>query len=358
LERAEQVILLLISGQGILLTFALLSTIVKKRWSNFFLGCILLVFTLEILNAWATTIGYHSSGHLFPFWILGSYLILPPALFFFVKANTKASFRFRYSDVRYFVPAFIEILVASFAFYSNRILGTDYHLIENRFWFFFTEILPVIGMIATMLYFGFTLYQLTTQFKTHQLKQGISPLSKLYIFFGVFLLLTLLWILQSFFQVAAFNAIKTLLLLFIFVLGYLGYFRPQFFDAPEIVKLQKRSNSYSHLNDAKELKRLRQLFEEEKIYLRQKLTLDQVAEELNLPKRYLSELINTYHQTSFRNFVNQFRIKEAIERIKDPEQSHKSILGIAMDVGFNSKSTFNQSFKAQTGKNPSDFLKK
>ncbi|MBO0341156.1 MAG: helix-turn-helix domain-containing protein [Allomuricauda sp.] len=356
MKNFEQIVLLLISGQGILLSLALLSTILKRRWSTFFLGLIILVFTLEILNAWATGIGYHSTPHMLPFWILGSYLILPSALFFFVKANTKASFLFRGKDILYFVPACIEIGLAGFVFYSNRLLGTDYHLIENQFWFFLTEILPLIGMVAVLAYFGFVLLQLTAQYKNYRSKMGLQSLTKLYIFFAVFLFLTLLWALQSFFQIEVFNIIKTLLLLFIFAMGYLGYFQPRFFDVPEIIKFQKRKNNYPNLDDSTELERLRHLFEKEKVFLKQKLTLAQVAEQLNLPERYLSELINTHHKTSFRHFVNQFRVNEAIERIQNPQQRHKSLLGIAMDVGFNSKSTFNQSFKVQTGKNPSDYL--
>ncbi|WP_228235867.1 helix-turn-helix domain-containing protein [Allomuricauda sp. M10] len=358
MKNFEQIVLLLISGQGILLSLGLISTIVKKRWSNFFLGWIILVLTLEMLNAWAMTIGYHGTKHLFPFWILGSYLILPPAILFFLKASTKASFRFSKKHVLYFVPACVEILLAAFAFYSNKIWGTDIHLIKNPFWFFLTEILPVIGMVSVLVYFALTLFGLTLQLKGHPGRTGSRPLIKLYLFFGVFSLLTLLWILQSFFKIEVFEVIKTLILLFIFILGYLGYFQPKFFDVPEFVKSQNKRNSYPNLDDAKELERLNHLFEVDKLFLQPKLTLEQVAEQLHLPERYLSELINSYHKTTFRHFVNQFRVKEAIDQIQDPKQAHKSLLGIAMDVGFSSKSTFNQSFKAQTGKNPSDFLKK
>ncbi len=358
MKNFEQIVLLLISGQGILLSLGLISTVVKKRWSNFFLGWMILVLTIEMLNAWAMTIGYHSTKHMFPFWILGSYLILPPALLFFVRANTKSSFQFNRKNLLYFIPACIEILLAAFAFYSNRLWGTNYHLIKNAFWFFLTEILPVIGTISVLVYFGITLYRLSLQLKSHPGRTGSRPLFKLYMLFGFFSLLMLLWVLQSFFNLELFELIKVVILLFIFILGYLGYFQPNFFDVPEFVKFQNKKSSYPNLDDEKELDRLDHLFEVEKIFLHQKLTLEQVAKQLNLPERYLSELINSYHKTTFRHFVNQFRVKEAIEQIQDPKQSHKSLLGIAMDVGFNSKSTFNQSFKSLTGKNPSDFLEK
>jgi AraC-like DNA-binding protein len=49
-------------------------------------------------------------------------------------------------------------------------------------------------------------------------------------------------------------------------------------------------------------------------------------------------------------------VKEVIERMANPSEKHKSLLGIALDAGFNSKSSFNQVFKQHTGKTPSEYL--
>jgi AraC-like DNA-binding protein len=44
--------------------------------------------------------------------------------------------------------------------------------------------------------------------------------------------------------------------------------------------------------------------------------------------------------------------------MKDPQVQHKTLVALAMEAGFNSKSTFNQVFKMQTGMTPSEYLKK
>ncbi|WP_282079371.1 helix-turn-helix domain-containing protein [Aquimarina algiphila] len=83
-----------------------------------------------------------------------------------------------------------------------------------------------------------------------------------------------------------------------------------------------------------------------------------MATVLNLPERYISGLINTYHNTNFNTYVNTFRVADTMSRIKDSKERNKSILGIALESGFSSKSSFNGAFKTITGKNPSDFFNK
>lgn len=80
MENFEQIILLMVSGQGVLLSIALLSSLFKKNYSNFFLEIITSVITIEILFIWGIRVSYFNNENAFPFYILGSYLIIPPAL--------------------------------------------------------------------------------------------------------------------------------------------------------------------------------------------------------------------------------------------------------------------------------------
>lgn len=359
MQNIEQIILLLVSGQGLLLSLALLSAVFKKKYSSFFLGIITVVITLEILNIWGMRVSYHTSENAFPFWVFGSYLMLPPALWLFVKTNTQPTFQLKIKHALLFVPAFIEIIVELLSYYSNKILKTNYHLIENIFWHAITEIVPVIGMILVLVLFGKALRNLTIQLKKKPSTQSnFRQISKLFIFFLVFSFLTLFWLLVTLFDFQIFYVIEVILLVFLFTLGYLGYFQPSFFDIPKILKTQIIRDNFSQFNDDIELERLRVLFEVEKIYTKQKLSVKEVATHLHLPERYVSGLINLYHNSSFNSYVNAFRVKEALQRINDPRQHNKTLLGIALESGFNSKSSFNSVFKATTGKNPSDFLKR
>lgn len=359
MKSFEQIILLLVSGQGLLLSFALLSSILKKNYSSFFLGIITTVITIEILNIWGIRASYHNLENAFPFWVFGSYLSLPPALWLFVKLNTQPTFQLKNEYTILFIPALIEIITELFSFYSNKLLGTKYDLIENSFWFALTEIVPVITMVGVLIFFAKQLNRLNKRLKKLPIaKNKFLQNSRLYIFFIAFSLLTLFWVLIVIFDFQVFIVIEIILLFFLFLLGYIGYFKPSFFDIPKVLKTEIVKEKFSQYDDEKELKRLNLLFENEKIFTQQKLSLREVASRLHLPERYVSVIINSYHNTTFNSYVNSFRVADVIERINDPKESNKTLIGIAMESGFNSKSSFNSIFKASTGKNPSSFLRK
>ncbi|WP_299431113.1 helix-turn-helix domain-containing protein [uncultured Maribacter sp.] len=355
----EQIILLLVSGQGSLLSFALLSGLLKKNYSNFFLGLITMVITLEILHIWGISMGYHSSKYVIPFWLFGSYLITPPAVWLFMQLNTQPTFQPKPKHFFLFLPAVLEISIEVPLYYGNKIFGTDYRLELNSIWHTFTEEIPVIVMIIVLFSFAKKLKILNTRLKIIKpTKSSFSQLSKLYFFFLVFSFLTIFWLLVSVFNFQLYPIIEVILLLFIFILGYINYFNPTFNTIPKVLKKDIIKEKFPQFYDKKELERLNALFEYEKIFRQQKLTLNEVATILDLPERYISGLINTYHNTNFNTFVNTFRVTDTIKRIKDPKEKNKSILGIALESGFSSKSAFNGTFKTITGKNPSDFLDK
>ncbi|WP_431127181.1 helix-turn-helix domain-containing protein [Flagellimonas flava] len=88
------------------------------------------------------------------------------------------------------------------------------------------------------------------------------------------------------------------------------------------------------------------------------LTIASLAEEIGIPKRKLSELINDHYDQNFVDFINTYRINKAKERLMNPKDSNETILEVLYDVGFNSKSSFNTAFKKKTGITPSEFKSK
>ena len=353
----EQIVLLVIASQGFLLSVALLALGIKRNYSSLFLGLITLVITLELLNAWGMQVGYHSTQNAFPFWIIGSYWILPSAIYLFAQINTQLA-RPKVKALLLFLPALIEIAVEFYAFYANKLAGATYDLLSNIFWFAFTEVLPVMAMVVVLVLYWRNLSSIKARLKELSIQKGLWHISKLYSFFILFALLTVFWFIQGILNLQVFIVIEVILSAFLFTLGFVGYFHPPFFDVPTFLNAKTSKEEFLHYHDDKELLRLKALFETDKIYLKPRLTMNELAEELNLPTRYLSNLISRYHQTDFRNFVNAYRVKEAIERIKDPKESHKTLLAIAMESGFSSKSSFNQIFKTFTGQKPSDYLVK
>ncbi|MCE7991236.1 MAG: helix-turn-helix transcriptional regulator [Roseivirga sp.] len=99
------------------------------------------------------------------------------------------------------------------------------------------------------------------------------------------------------------------------------------------------------------------LLETEKIFLNPELKLGDVAARLHVQSHVLTSLINTQLGKSFFELLNQYRVQEFIEKANQPEYNHLSIFGIAQEVGYKSKSSFNTAFKKQMGVTPSQYLK-
>lgn len=95
----------------------------------------------------------------------------------------------------------------------------------------------------------------------------------------------------------------------------------------------------------------------EKPYLNRELTIYDLSAQLKIPRHFLSEVINEHMGKNFYNLVNEYRVEEVKQRIVDPEYSNLTILAIAYDSGFNSKSSFNTIFKEKTGQTPSEYQK-
>lgn len=95
----------------------------------------------------------------------------------------------------------------------------------------------------------------------------------------------------------------------------------------------------------------------EKPFLNSELTIRDLSENLAVHHKFLSQVINSQFDQNFYDFVNQYRVQEAKEIISKNRDEKMTILEILYEVGFNSKSAFNNAFKKSTGKTPSEFKK-
>lgn len=94
-----------------------------------------------------------------------------------------------------------------------------------------------------------------------------------------------------------------------------------------------------------------------KAYLDTELSLETLSQKVNIPKHHITQLLNDRLHKSFYRFVNEYRINDAIEKLKD-HAGEINILSLAYDCGFNSKSSFNNYFKQLTGDTPSAYRKR
>ncbi len=133
---------------------------------------------------------------------------------------------------------------------------------------------------------------------------------------------------------------------------------PEDFDIPEAEKHERYARSGLKSDIAAEyLDRLIEVMEREKLFLKSNFTIDDLSCATGIPKHHITEVLNEKHGRNFFTFINEYRIKEVIARISDARFQHYTIIAIAFDSGFNSKSTFNTFFKSYTGKTPSQYRK-
>ena len=93
------------------------------------------------------------------------------------------------------------------------------------------------------------------------------------------------------------------------------------------------------------------------LYKDPKLSIHKFAQELDIPRQYISEVLNVYLGISFQDFVNEYRVEAFVVNLKKDQNGQFTLFGLANEVGFNSKSTFNAFFKKYKGLTPSEFKK-
>jgi AraC-like DNA-binding protein len=103
------------------------------------------------------------------------------------------------------------------------------------------------------------------------------------------------------------------------------------------------------------LPRLLALMETDAPWREPELTLADLAHRMRLAPALLSKVINAGTGQNFNDFVNTYRVAEAARRLRDPAFKHYTLLAVALEAGFNSKSTFNRVFKKLNGLTPSEF---
>lgn len=106
-----------------------------------------------------------------------------------------------------------------------------------------------------------------------------------------------------------------------------------------------------------ELLKLKDYMVDKKPFLNPSLTIQDISREIGIPTRELSVLINHQLGQHFYDFVNTYRIENAMDILKDTTKSKVTILEILYEVGFNSKSSFNTAFKKHTGNTPTEYRK-
>ncbi|MEK6475928.1 helix-turn-helix domain-containing protein [Catalinimonas sp. 4WD22] len=317
-----------------------------------------LVIDLQAQNPWLTPL-------ILPF---SFFLPIGPLLYFYIKRTVFPQFRMSFRDWLHFFPAFTFLVLQLSVFLSETVF-VDTQRGHLAFLLQFTE--QIAGLLSFFVY-GYSGLQLVKEYQ-RWIKEEYSNHEYITLAWLQKLLVALLisWILL--FGFTLFDLIGYQfhlppsayypLLLYVSVLIYwiglkqlIRISRPK----PAITHAHKnQSLSTEHLENLQdEIAGLKFFVAQQKPYLDPELKLDKLASLLSTHPKTLSHLLNQGLQTSFYDFVNRHRVEEVKKKLLDPRYDKFTLLGIALESGFNSKSTFNHIFKKFTHQTPMEYRKK
>jgi AraC-like DNA-binding protein len=152
------------------------------------------------------------------------------------------------------------------------------------------------------------------------------------------------------------------MVVFVFLIGFFGVRQGDIFRSiqlPAEEDEQKKKYTKSGLTEEasgalhQELKRL---MAEEALYKKSDLSINDLSSRLGVHPNYLSQIINQKEEKNFYDFVNTYRLDEFKRLVANPKNQQFTLLSLAYDCGFSSKSSFNRYFKKSTGTTPSEYF--
>ena len=363
------VVSLLGAGQALLLALALVTVRRGQRTRNLLLAA--LAATIAVLISWVV---FNDARYYlrFPHLLRVNHpfdFVVAQLFYLYVRSLTETSPRLRRRDLLHFAPAALCVLYLVPYYLSDA----DYKLsvqqtTEGLSWYYARTALAIPLALAYVLlagrrvvrYFREARRGATDRHAAVQLKFLVCSVSALW-------LVALLRLALDLYD-QSFHAYTNVVLplgatVFVYGLAFLALREPQGLAGVEGEKAGAPARKYERSALTPEradafLKRLLDVMETEKPYTDGGLTLPRLAARLSVSTHHLSQVINERLGQIFNDFVNSQRVEEAKRRMADPAAEHYSLLAIAEEVGFNSKSSFNTAFKKQTGMTPSEFRRK
>ncbi len=306
-------------------------------------------------------------------------LLIGPVVLFYTKSLLNSSFKLTKRDWIHFVPALL------YGIYSLVVFITD-KLVLDEFYFYadgrdkdLANWYQVLGLLSMAFYLVLSL-KAYGRYKKLVLETVSYADAILFEWIRKFMiaLFSLLVLRILFFMInpewGEFGSQFWYYIAFSFVFYYIsvnGYanaikndvLSKESLDA--VYLLEDTSADYQLLADQQPLKdlevwktKLSTLMKEKRLFENPKLTLSDVARELGTNAKTISTAVNAGFGMNFNDFVNHHRIDAVKERLNEGEHQSITLLGIALDCGFNSKATFNRAFKKSTSLSPKSYLEK
>ncbi|MFK7953058.1 MAG: helix-turn-helix domain-containing protein [Ekhidna sp.] len=308
----------------------------------------------------------------FRFFPNGIELAITPLIYFYVKSLINPNFRFKSHYWIHFAP-FVLAQTYAFIVYFNTL--TTYDLTEKdsiaKSFLFndvkqFEEYLLMISIVL-YLFYGYREIMAYKDWLRKTISDSTFPnFNWLITIFRLFIIVGIIKLLNHSFDIFfELNNITTIhsdfltlvIAILVYYLGFKGYLQPDYtFSRSELFVDNTPTPILSDSKTTATLDLLLKAMKEDKVFLRPKLTIYELSNITGTHQRDLSQIINQSFKLNFREFVNSHRVEEVKSKLIDINYKHMSILGIALECGFNSEASFYRIFKKNTGLSPKEFL--
>ncbi len=301
--------------------------------------------------------------------------LVPASFYFYTMSVCHSNFRLKREHLLHTIP-FIAYNLNSMSGIYFETTEMKLHFIQNmnqmpitRFFQFLFELQFQVYFIASFL----IIRKSRTVYLENNANPNISSINALYtitiLYYILHFLVLLRWLVTATIGFGEIRAWIVALDGFSFLFCTCWYLftalnNPEFFrgvnsNLKPIIEVVPKQKSSPLIDDEKnkQIEFLKYFMLSKEPYLDSSLTIQDLAEQVKIPVKDLSALINLYMNKHFFDFINEYRIEKAKEILKDHSQKDLTILEILYQVGFNSKSSFSTSFKKHTGITPTEFRK-
>lgn len=364
------IIILLCIGaiQGLVFGFILLRSKKHNKAANFFLAVLLFLLSyrliIQVMRLFG--VGYYDGWYYFMLdlsWVHGA------LLYFYARTQITNNFKLNRNDWIHFVPLLIQICFSLFVRLQNIYWdGTRESLTWLGYWGYVLWMNnATIYIVASSLIIFYAHYSEKMLKASNDLEQ-IGPVRikwvtkilrafKIYFAIVLVILLTDLIIYNIvtgnsyfYFERFYFYPFFIGLAVLTYWLGLEGFSRR---NRQDPVKKKQLSNS-----EKNRLIEIAMLLEgsmaEKKLYRKQDISISLLAKELDVKSYLISKCLNEIIKKKFNDYINEFRVKEVQRLLKDSKNAKYTLLSLAMEAGFNSKSSFNRAVKKQLGITPNE----
>lgn len=285
-----------------------------------------------------------------------------PSFYLFIRKSENKTFSLQWFDLIHLVPILYISWesVAIFQWSTDQKLAAISGIFENHTPSFLEVILGNRFNFITAVYVIFSIFYLSSLRRGNERKElvRINWLRRFSITFLILLIASIIF--PAVFLLTSINGAYlelTLTLMYAASIHVLGYFilkrKKGVPWVPAPVKYSTSPLDSDMLTKHKS--RIISHLEVNKPWLKSDFSINDLSEQLSIPRHHLSQVLNEEIKMSFVDLVNSYRIEAAKSQLLSGALEKYSIIGIALDCGFASKSTFNRTFKKFTGVTPTSY---